>query len=179
MHRMIVLHARNVAEQHFLLARMTGAVIRKDENVRRIRNNHLVPQHANAERAGQILALIKHRLLIRLARSLGVFQNDDPIPFFSQARPPAIIHAFTNPHAAHRIHIDVGGLQKHRFSRKNGNLQTGRHLQQLDGLIRCQLPAGGKTHHRENRRSEDGVDGFMNQGAYCNLKRHEKSFTLK
>ena len=158
--RVVVLHAANLAEQHFLFAGVTGSIIREYKYIRRIGHDHFVAQHADAERAGQIGALVKHGLLISLTGALGVFEDDDPIALFPQPGPLAVVHAFANPDTPHRIDIDVGGLQQHRLGRENRGLQTGGDLQQFNRLIRRKLCERRKASGGKHRGGEEGAEGF-------------------
>src|SRR5262245_31908149 len=79
----------------------------------RIRSN------GNAERSDEIRRLIKRRRLVRLARALGVFEDDDAVAFLAIERlfvqMAAIIDRLAHPNAALVVDVHAGGIDEERL----------------------------------------------------------------
>ena len=78
--RVVVLRLADLREQDvFLVGLAVAVVVGEDKHVGRHRDDHLVAEHADAERTIDVSALVENRLLVGTAVVIGVFEDQDPI----------------------------------------------------------------------------------------------------
>ena len=81
MEPVVVVDATPAGEQHLFLDDSIARVLGVDGEVRRLRDDHAVPEHRDAQGRADLRALVEHGALVRPAVTVHVFENDDAIPF--------------------------------------------------------------------------------------------------
>ena len=93
-------------------------------------------------------------LLVRSAVSVGVFEDDDAVPFGADvglsAKLPSIVHGLEHPDTPALVDGDVGRIGQARLGGPERHVEPGRGAELPDGL-----PRGLLTQHRGVRRPRE------------------------
>ena len=117
---MVVVFAADAGEEQLAPVGLAVAVgVGQHENVRGARNNHLVTEHADAQRGVDARVLVENSLLVRDAIAVGVFENHNAIagglknsPFLKGR---AVVDALSDPDTATLINVHVSRIADHRL----------------------------------------------------------------
>src|SRR2546422_4760328 len=116
----IVVFAADAGEEQVAPVGLAVAVgVGQHENVRGARNNHLVTEHADAQRGVDARVLVENSLLVRDAVAVGIFENYNAIagglknsPFLKGR---AVVDALSDPDTATLINVHVSRIADHRL----------------------------------------------------------------
>ena len=123
--RVVVLGRADLREQDFFLVGLAVAVfVGEDEDVRGHRDDHLVAEHADAEGAIDVAALVEDGLLVGMAVADRCLRGSGSDPPRAAAVAAAIVHDLADPDPAQVIDVDVRRAQEHRLAREQRRLQA-------------------------------------------------------
>ena len=93
----------------------------------------------NAQSGVDIGSLIKHGTFVGFGVTVGVFQDEDAVAFFSgrifRIVGVAVVQGLTNPNPAPFIYMQIGGIDEHRFGSKQLHITTFGHFHAIDGIF--------------------------------------------
>lgn len=102
----------------FAVSFIIAIVIVKIPDIRALRNNYTVSQHANAKRGSQFRTLVKNFACISAAITVGIFQDYDTVTFclgWIAVDLRAVVVSLSYPYSTPLVHVNVGRILQHRF----------------------------------------------------------------
>ena len=107
-----MLRVARVGEERLLaVSDKVAVIIVKHKHVGGARHDHLAARplanHADAQRAVDVAALVKHGLLVSLAIAIGVFEHENPVALRAGVATASVVGDLADPDASHRIDINV------------------------------------------------------------------------
>ena len=127
---MIMLRPSNVGKHQLLTVGLVIAVVVDEpEHIVTAGDEGLVAEHADAVGAVHIMALMKHRGLVRRGVAVGVFEDEDAVAFGTFAQVLAVVDDFADPDAATMINVDAGRTRHHGFAGKELHLELRMHVE--------------------------------------------------
>ena len=140
-HAVVVVFPADAREEQLALVRLVITVsVGQHKNVRRVRDNDSIAEHAYAERRVNARVLVENSFLVCDTIAIGVFQYHDAVAGRLQDAPAlkcrAVVGAFSDPDASARVDVHVGGIPDHRFGGEERNLEAVRHGEFFHGFAR-------------------------------------------
>ena len=116
-----------------------GGVLGVDDEIGRLRDDHAIAEHGNAERRAELRALVEHLAAVGLAVAVGVLEDDDAVALGTEvglaAKRPSVVHRFEHPDAAALVDGDVGRVARSGSDAHSVTSRPGRRTQPLQGLL--------------------------------------------
>ena len=103
------------------------------------RLHYAAGQHANPVSRIHIFALMEDGLLVADAIAVGVFEDQDAIPFLPLAETMPIVHHLANPDSAEMVDVDAGRIEHRRlrvFAGEQRRFESLGDIQPFDRILR-------------------------------------------